>query len=96
MVLQVTLGAASGEAIRITPVERMAFQSISRDPSGTVTLSATGKLSQPYSLWGNGSLTQPLSNWGLLSTSLVTHSPFVCTDPTAAGLTQRFYLLSTP
>jgi len=94
-VLQVALGAASGEAIRITPIERMAFKSISRDPSGTVTLTATGKLSQPYSLWASGDLTQPPWKWGLLSTSLVTTSPFVATDPTASGAT-RFYLLSTP
>jgi hypothetical protein len=94
--LQVTLGAASGEAIRITPVERMAFRSISCDPNGAVSLVATGKLSQPYSLRASPNLSPPLLSWSLISTGLVTTNPFMLIDSTAMGLARRFYLLSTP
>ena len=67
---------------------------ISRSVNGVVSLTATGSLGVPYTLWCRTNLAT--GTWTLLDSGTVTGSPFVMQDASAAGLPTRFYQLSTP
>lgn len=92
--LTLTLDASRGEAIRLLPAEPPRVQSLAPLPGGGCGLTLTGMLSLPYSLWSSPDLVRPGTNWTLLSSGLITNSPFLCRDLLAQ--TQRFYHCSTP
>jgi alpha-glucosidase len=95
-VLSATLDPSRGQAWRLTPAIPPTVQSLSPPRGGNVSLSATGHLGLPYSLWATGELTQPMTNWKWLSSSLVTNNPFTCKDSTTSNYWQQFYRFSTP
>lgn len=94
--LQIPLGATSGEAIHITPVKPMAFQSITPEPDGAMTLAWLGASGQPFSLWATPDLLWPVNQWAWLTSGIATGSPQLCRDATAIGESRRFYVLCTP
>ena len=72
--------------------------SLSRLPSGNISLTATGVVSTPYRLWASTNLAlAPVTNaWTLLQSGTIPSSPFTNYDLTATNFPQRFYLFSTP
>ena len=95
-VLQTALAASSGEAMRLTPVTASRFQSISVLGDGSVSLVATGKFTQPCSLWAGTNLLQSAPNWSLLNTGVFMGAPLYFNAGAAANHPRQFYLLSTP
>jgi hypothetical protein len=91
--LTITLDASRGEAIRLLPANPPGIQSLSRPGSGC-SLTITGIVGLPYSLWSSPDLTLPGTNRMLLSSGLITNNPFLWNDSLTP--TQRFYRCSTP
>jgi alpha-glucosidase len=92
--LTMTLGASSGEAIRLVPANPPAIQSVSLLPGNGLGLSITGLVSQPYSLWASSGLASSGISWTLLNNGLITNNPSQWNDTLTQ--TQRFYRCSTP
>jgi alpha-glucosidase len=95
-VLSLPLTASNGEAWRITPTEPPAFQAIWPQGDGSMSLTATGKVTQPWSWWAGSDVTVPVSNWSLLGTGLFSNSPVQLLDNSATNYPRRFYRLSSP
>jgi alpha-glucosidase len=89
-----TLDASSGEAIRLLPANPPGIQSLSPLAGGGCSLTITGGVSLPYSLWSSPNPALPGTNWMLLSRGLITNDPFLWNDTLIQ--TQRFYRCSTP
>jgi len=66
--------------------------------SGVVSLSVTGAVGAPFSLWATTNLAlSPITNtWTKLTNGTVSASPFTITDPGATTNRQRFYIFSSP
>jgi alpha-glucosidase len=92
--LTMTLDASRGEAVRLLPADPPEIQSISRLANGGFSLSITGIIGQPFSLWTSSALALPATNWTLLGSGLITNIPL-----TWNGLhsqSQNFFRCSTP
>jgi len=94
--LQTTLTASSGEAMLFTPVVPPVFSAISPLVDGNISLVATGRLGQPFSLLASPAPAFPSVSWSLLSTGAFTGVPEIIADLTATNSMRRFYRLSTP
>ena len=91
--LSMTLGASQGEAVRLLPANPPVIQSLSPVAGGSLRLTITGALSQPFSLWAAPDLGVE-TNWTLLTSGLMTNSSILWNDGSIQ--TQRFYRSSTP
>ncbi|HTB82548.1 MAG TPA: glycoside hydrolase family 97 N-terminal domain-containing protein [Candidatus Sulfotelmatobacter sp.] len=92
--LTMTLGATNGEAIRLLPATPPFIQALSPVKGGGLSLTVTGTVSQPYSLWSSPSPALPVTNWNFLGGGLITNNPAIWSD--SFSPTQRFYRSSTP
>ncbi len=92
--LTMTLDASRGQAIRLLPAIPPEIQSVSKTGNGGFGLTITGMVSQPYSLWTTPDFPLSAINWTLVSSGLITNSPF--TFSSTLSQTQRFYRCSTP
>jgi alpha-glucosidase len=92
--LTMTLDASRGEAIRLLPADPPRIQSLAPLPGGGCGLTITGLVSLPLSLWSSPDFMLPGAHWTLLSSGLLTNSPFLWND--LLTQTQRFYRCSTP
>jgi|GEM_PF-5977086 len=66
--------------------------------NGTVSLSVTGVVGAPFTLWATTNLAlSPITNtWTKLTNGTVSASPFTITDPGVTTNRQRFYIFSSP
>ncbi len=92
--LTLTLDASRGQAIRLLPADPPEIQSVSRLSNGGFALTITGIVSQPYSIWTSPNLALPATNWTLVSSGLITNTPFTLNG--FLPQTQSFYRCSTP
>lgn len=92
--LTFTLDASRGEAIRLLPATPPGIQSLSPLPGGSCSLTISGMVSLPYSLWSSSDPALPGTDWMLLSSGMITENPFLWNDSFTP--TQRFYRCSTP
>ena len=69
------------------------FLSIIALPDGNVSFTASGNIGQSYALLLGTNVTQPINHWSVLSTGMVSETPFTLQDLTASNALQRFYAL---
>ena len=67
---------------------------IERQPGGHVSLTATGALGVPYTLWAGTNLVS--SSWIPIRTGTILNSPFLMEDSGATNHPVRYYRFSTP
>ena len=92
--LTMTLDGSRGEAIRLLPANPPAIRSISQLAGNNLSLTITGMVSMPFSLWSSPGLTVPGTNWTLLESGLISNNPVIWEDQLTS--TQRFYRCSVP
>ena len=99
MATVVTGGGTVTLQVTVTPSNPPGFPSNAISwTAGIVSLTATGALGTPYSLWTTTNLTlAPVTNtWTKVTNGTITASPFTITPPGLTTNQQQFYLFSTP
>jgi hypothetical protein len=94
--LSLLLAASDGQALRLTPAESPGIQSVWRQADGTMSLVATGKVTQSWSWWAATNLGFPRTNWTLITTGVFANDPTFLLDTSSTNYSHRFYRLSSP
>jgi hypothetical protein len=95
-VLALPLTAANGEAWQFAPVAPPFFTGITLHPNGVVSLTATGYVNAPYSLWRSSNLNFFLPSGVLITNGLWLSNPMSFEEATATNAAASFYRLSVP
>jgi uncharacterized repeat protein (TIGR03803 family) len=86
-----------GTVFRIVLAAAPQLTRVARMVNGSFLVTGTGPSGSPFRLWASTDPSRPVSSWTLLTTGIfAADGTFSYTDTAAAGISARFYRVSTP